>query len=345
MEGFILSDEELSELHDARLFAKKTKDVNAAYKIHAIILLGTGMSREEVSEVLFISLDTLTNYVKKYKKTGIKQLCKTYYRGRPKKLSEDKIKLLEQELDQNTHLTTRSICKFMEDAFNINYTVSGATDLLRNLGYVYKKPKLVPSNSEPDLQDIFLEQYFEFMRNKKPNEAAFFIDAVHPVHNSMPAYGWIKKGKNKELKSNSGRNRLNIHGAMNAETFETTIISTEGSINSESSIELFQYLEKLYPLASVLYVILDNAKYHYSNRVVEYVKNSRIKLVFLPSYSPELNLIERLWKVFNKNVLYNKFYETFSEFKQSCINFFINQKKYEKEIESIMGDGLSALVS
>ena len=344
MEGFILSDEKLTELHDARLFAKRNKDVNSAYRIHAIILLGTGMSRDEVSEVLFISIDTLSTYVKKYKENGVQGLCQTYYTGRKRKLSDSQLGLLLQELDTNVHLTTNSVCTFVQDACNISYTVSGMTDLLHSLDYVYKKPKLVPANSDQELQDIFLEQFLDFMYSKKSNEAVFFIDAVHPVHNSMPSYGWIKKGNIKELQSNSGRNRLNIHGAMNAETFEITVITSEDSVNTDSTINLFKYLEKLYPLAITIYVILDNAKYHYSKSVLEYIKRSRIKLVFLPAYSPELNLIERLWRIFKKNILYNKFYSSFDDFKKACISFFINQDKYKDQIESVMGEGLAALI-
>ena len=67
----------------------------------------------------------------------------------------------------------------------------------------------------------------------------------------MPSYGWIKKGKIQELKSNTGRSRLNIHGAMNAETYETSVIASEGPINTDSTIELFRYLEEIYPLGTV----------------------------------------------------------------------------------------------
>lgn len=117
----------------------------------------------------------------------------------------------------------------------------------------------------------------------------------------------------------------------------------EDSVNSESTLLLFEQLENLYPLAAFIYVILDNAKYHFSGAVQAWFKGSRIKLVLLPTYSPELNLIERLWKVSKKQVMYNKYYKTFEAFKTACFNFFKNQCDYFDEIESIMGNGLAEL--
>ncbi|WP_425347711.1 transposase [Spartinivicinus poritis] len=108
-------------------------------------------------------------------------------------------------------------------------------------------------------------------------------------------------------------------------------------------LAILECLEKLYPLATTIYVILDNARYHFSEPVLSWVKTSRVHLVPLPSYSPDLNLIERFWKVFKKKVLYNKFYETFTEFKKACSRFFIHQHAHADEIYSIMGNGLSEL--
>ena len=169
------------------------------------------------------------------------------------------------------------------------------------------------------------------------------MDAVHPAHNSMAAYGWMKKGTKTELKSNSERQRLNIHGVMNAETYEMIPLLNEASVNTESTIQLLEYLELLYPLAATIYVILDNAKYHYSKVVQEWEKGSRVKLIFLPTYSPELNLIERLWRVFKKKVQYNQYFECFNDFKKACTDFFENQDEHYDDIVSIMGGGLEAV--
>lgn len=340
MKEFLLSPNEIQELRAAHKSAAKSKD---AYKINAVILLGSGWCLQEVSEALLLDDETLRSYVKKYKEGGFKALLETFHLGGFSKLSTIQISQLIEEIDKRIYVSTKEICFYVQNRFGISYTISGMTDLLHRMDYVYKKPKLVPLEPNIEAQETFLRQFNEFMKTKKENEAVFFVDAVHPVHNTLPSYGWIKKGKEKELSSNSGRKRLNIHGAMNAETFETTIVASEDSVNTESTINLFQQLENVYPLAVFIYVILDNAKYHFSEEVQEWVKNSRIKLVFLPAYSPELNLIERLWKVFTKHILRNKVYTKFEDFVKACFGFFKNQNRYRDEIESIMGTGLEGL--
>jgi transposase len=342
MKDFDLTPEEVQELRAALRSAKKSS-ASEAYRINTILLLGTGWSVEEVVDALFLDGETLKNYAKKYREGGLEELLERKYKGGTPKLPVEYFKILSSELESNIYLSTKNVCEYVKSQFNIEYTISGMTALLHRMGYVYKKPKLVPANPDEDSQECFLKEFSKFMKNKKKDEAVFFVDAVHPTWNSMAAYGWIKKGSIRELKSNSGRGRFNIHGAMNAETFETTVVTSESNVDSDSTLALMKALEIYYPLAVTIYMILDNARYHFSKPILDYVKNSRIRLVFLPSYSPELNLIERLWRVFKKNVLYNRHYKTFEKFKKACLMFFENQEDYIHEIESITGSGLEAL--
>lgn len=334
MNGFILSKDELATLKRAH---KSEHYKRSAYKINAVILLGSGWTLAEVKDALLIDDETLRSYIKKYQEGGLSELLKVDYKGSQPLLSVQHIDLLCQELNTSIHLTTQSVIEFVEKKFKINYSLSGMRDLLHRLGYEYKKPKLVPGNPDPVAQEIFADQYDEFMKNKPHNVEVCFLDAVHPQHNTMAAYGWIKRGEKREIKTSSGRDRLNLHGAMNAETLEVTLIESE-TVDDNSTIQLLEAIENRYKLATTIFVILDNAKYHYSWKVREFLKNSRIQLVFLPSYSPNLNLIERLWKFFRKKVLYNKYYEKLDDFRQASINFFKNIGSYWDELASIMSD-------
>ena len=288
MRDFELSPEEITALRVAH--KKERHNVSKAYRINAVILLGSGWTLKQVSEALLLDEDTLSNYIKKYKEGGFSNLLKTLHQGSKPLLNETQILELCEELDRTTHLTTLSVRAFIERSFGMKYSQSGVTNLLNQIGFTYKKPKLVPASADEQAQEDFLKFYLDFMENKPSDEIVFFADGVHPQHNSLPSFGWIRKGEDRELKSNTGRSRFNIHGAMNAETFETIIVASESNIDRESTITLLDQLQILYPFAKKIHVILDNAKYHYSKEVRDFVSNRKINLVYLPAYSPELNL-------------------------------------------------------
>lgn len=165
------------------------------------------------------------------------------------------------------------------------------------------------------------------------------MDGVHPQHNSLPSYGWLPTGEETKLKSNTGRQRANLSGALDSESHEV-IVEEHKTLNAESTISFFKLLERRYPDAPNIYIILDNAGYYKGEKIKEYLKDSRIKLLFLPPYAPNLNLIERLWKFFKKMVLYNQYYETFAQFRSACLSFFHkkNLRKYRHELNSLLTD-------
>lgn len=334
MKGFTLTADELEILRSAHRDAKRT-NANAAYKINAVILLGTGWTLKKVKNALLLDDETLRSYVEKYRTGGIEALLETNHKGRDGLLTHAQEDTLCSELNENIHLTTQSIIEFVNAQFGIRYSSSGMRDLLHRLGYEYKKPKLVPGNPDIDAQEEFVKHYESFMQEKPADAEVLFVDAVHPEHNTMAAYGWIRRGEKKELKTNSGRQRLNLHGAINAQTHEVTVIESP-TIDKDSTKQLLEIIEQKYCYASMIYLILDNARYHYSKEIQEWLLGKNIKLVFLPAYSPNLNLIERLWKFFKKKVLYNKYYENVKEFRKACIAFFSNIDQYSDDLARFM---------
>jgi transposase len=338
MKGFVLTIDELAELKEAHRKAKRS-NAHAAYKINAVILLGTGWKLKQVKQALLLDDETLRSYLERYREGRVKALIHTDYSGRPSGLSDPQEDQLRQELENTIHLSTLSIIDYVAKEFDKKYSQSGMRDLLHRLGYEYKKPKLVPGNPDVEAQEIFAEQYESFMETKPVNTEVLFIDAVHPEHNAQAAYGWFKRGQKRELKTNSGRQRLNLHGAINAETNEVTVIESS-TVNTDSTIRLIETLDQKYCFAKDIILIADNAKYHYSKMVQEALKDHpRVRFVFLPSYSPNLNLIERLWGFFKKHVLHNKYHKDIGSFRRSCIKFFRNIDQHDEKIASLMSGG------
>ena len=149
---------------------------------------------------------------------------------------------------------------------------------------------------------------------------------------------WIRKGKKNELKSNAGRQRVNLNGALDPDSLEV-VIRADDSLNAQSTIELFKMIEKQNPSSNKIVLFVDNALYYYNGDVVDYANKSRqIELVYLPTYSPNLNLIERLWRFMKRKVIYNKYHETFQDFKNTLGNFFQRLPEYYDELAEIMAD-------
>ena len=142
----------------------------------------------------------------------------------------------------------------------------------------------------------------------------YFADAAHFIYGAELGYGWSRKRI--EVPSAYGRKRYNVLGALDSNTHEVITVTNESYINSQSIIELLKKLREKNG-DKMVHVVLDNAAYQRNSVVEEASKKYDIKLNFLPSYSPNLNLIERLWKFVRSICLANKYAPTFEEFKDS----------------------------
>jgi transposase len=331
-----------AEIIALRQSHRACKDKHATDRIKAIYSLGTGYSVEDVVKILMLDEETLRNYVKRYQRGGINALISDHYKGSCSKLSTIQLQALNAHLEHNTYLTVEAVIAHVGHTYDTVYSVSGMTDLLHRLKFTYKKSKLVPAKADKEKQEQFLKQLEELRKNKATTNPILYMDGVHPQHNTMLAYGWIKKGQDNIIKSNTGRQRININGALDAET-HAVITREDESINAISTIALLEEVEAAYPLAVIIYVICDNARYYRSKLVGKFLEASKIQLVFLPSYSPNLNLIERLWKFMKKKILYNKYYEKFDVFKKTTLEFFEDIQQYKPELDSLLTNNFQLL--
>ena len=120
-------------------------------------------------------------------------------------------------------------------------------------------------------------------------------------------------------------------------------IRFDETIDAISTIALFEQIERANPLAKRITIICDNARYYRSKAVAEYLENSRINLLFLPPYSPNLNLIERFWKFFKRKVLYNRYYEAFEDYKDACNQFFRELDSYVPQLRSLLTENFEII--
>ena len=162
---------------------------------------------------------------------------------------------------------------------------------------------------------------------KEGKRAVYFVDAAHFVHRAYLGFLWCFQRI--FMASPSGRKRFNVLGAINALTHQIITVTNESYINAESFCELLDKLAALC-LNIPITLILDNARYQKYHLVEEHAKKLGIQLLYLPSYSPHLNLIERLWKFVRNECLYSRYYETFDDFKKAithCLETANTSKK------------------
>lgn len=316
--GEFLTKAQIKELKCAHRFEDKLKYGD---RIKTILLLDQGWTYSKIAEVLLLDEKTVGNYRRLYEEGGVDRLCCDEHPGRESKLTEKQLEDLRRELQRKIYMTTASVCDYVKKTFGVRYCISGMTYLLRRIGFSYKKPTAIPGKADAESQGRFIKAYRRLKQRKRPEEPIYFMDGTHPQHNSHPAYGWLPKGEDTELKTNTGRQRVTLNGALNAETHEI-VVREDLTLNAENTMDFFRTIEALHPMAKRVFIIVDNAGYFKGKRIQLFLKTSRIKLIYLPPYSPNLNLIERVWKLFKKKVLANQYYESFLDFRRACLAFF-----------------------
>ncbi len=320
---------------------RSLREKKYADRIKAIIMLDKGYSVKETAEILLIDRDTVTNLLKKYLRVGIDGLISDNIQAYSGRLTKDQEEELKRYLNQRLFSTALEVLDYIYKVYRIRYSHDGTVKLLHRLGYVYKKTKAVPAKADRAKQEAFVREYEKLKNRLKKGEKIYFMDAMHPIHNNTPDYAWIEKGKEKEIKTVSGRNRLNINGVYSPCDHETILRSVQ-SVNASSTLALLQTIAQKHPELNRIIVFHDNARVNHSRYLKSRLPAS-IEMRPLPSYSPNLNLIERLWKYFRKEVTNNHYHETFEDFKTASSSFFKSLRGRKEILDSLMAENFHVM--
>ena len=179
--------------------------------------------------------------------------------------------------------------------------------------------KQIPVKANIEAQETFKTEILEPLVEQAQTEKVylFFVDAAHFV--LSPFLGYLYSLRVRFIKAASGRQRFSVLGALNAITKEVVTITDHGYINAVSVCELLKKLHDQFRCLPIV-VIMDNARYQRCALVEEKALELGIRIIFLPPYSPNLNLIERLWKFVKKKVLYNQYYPLYEQFHKAISN-------------------------
>jgi transposase len=209
-----------------------------ARRANALVLLDDGMSCGDVARVLLLDDDTVRNWYRLYQEDGIEGLAGFDFGGSACRLSNAQQDKLKDWIAETLPRTTREIGAWIEAECGVTYeSRSGLIALLHRLGMEHRKPKAVSSKLDPEKQAAFIKRYESLLNQIGDDEAVLFGDAVHPTHAVRPVGCWAPKDMPLAVPQTSGRQRLNIHGAIDLETGKTRMIEA-ATVNAVSTIML-----------------------------------------------------------------------------------------------------------
>jgi transposase len=163
----------------------------------------------------------------------------------------------------------------------------------------------------------------------------FFVDAAHFV--LQPFLGYLWCFTRIFIQSSSGRQRFNVLAALDACTHQLIAVTNDAYINSDSVCALLTKLHTAMTDRLPITLVLDNARYQHCRRVLDYAAALQIELLFLPPYSPNLNLIERLWRFVRKTALSTAYFDAFAAFKAAILDCLDHtQTKYKQDLQTLL---------
>ena len=328
---------------DRASLSRLARDGSAAHRLarraNAVLLLDKGWSCVEVAEALLLDDETVRDWHKIYGESGVSGLTRFEVGGSASQLSKAQEEALVAWISHSLPRSTRQVGAYIESELGVVYeSRSGLIALLHRLGLEYKKPETIGRRLDAHKQQGFITAYEKLLNSLGPDEAVVFADAVHPTHATRAVGCWAPAAENLALEQTTGRQRLNIHGALDLETGKTAMIDVE-CVDAASTIRLLQAIEAMYPLLAMIHVFLDNARYRHAVLVQEWLAQPgrRITLHFIPAYCPHLNPIERLWGLMHKHLTHNKFWPDYREFAEAMLGFLRDKvpKRWDEFRDSV----------
>ena len=333
-----LTKEERTELTRRH---KVERDKRICDRIKAVLACDDGYSYSEIAKILLLDDATIRRHIEAY---FLSHKLKPENGGSQSYLSETESTQLKIHLQEVTYLYVKDICAYVKETFGKSYSISGMTKWLKKNRFCYKKPHGVPAKADEEKQKAFIDYYQSIKSSLTEGEVIYFADSTHPQHQTRLAYGWIARGVRKAEKMTACQKRVNLIGAINLNGHHIEYRQVDW-VNAESLKVFLTQLMDANTDAKKIHLFWDNAGYHKSGEIKGFLKDTKIQLHYLPPYSPNLNPIERLWKIMHERVTYNRYYAKFSDFTEGILNFFLNLDQLKTVLHSRINDEFQKLNS
>lgn len=297
----------------------ESRDKRVCDRIKAVLLRSEGWSTPMIAQALRLHETTIIRHIDDYL---LKNKLKPENGGSYAYLTQLQTEDVITHLTMETYRYSYQIIDYIWTSHAVRFSISGLNKWLHQHGFSYKQPKGVPHKFCAEKQAQFIKEY-DLLKESVNDEPILFIDAMHPTQATKVSCGWIKKGTDKSIETTGSRTRLNLIGAIDLNNLTDAHVRRYEKVNSETIQEFFTELRQNNRTNKQIHLILDGAGYHRAQTVKDKAEELNIKLHYLPPYSPNLNPIERLWKVMNEHVRNNVYFSTAKEFREAIDNFFI----------------------
>ena len=307
-------------------------------RFHVLWLKGEGFLNVDIASIVGIHRNTVKSYLDIYQSDGLEGLKQFHYNIPVSELDEHKISI-EAYFRKHPPISVKHARHEIKRITGIERSLSRTRAFLKRLGMKPMKTGHVPAKADPVKQKEFVDNVLQPLvdQAEKGECHLLFMDGVHFVMSAFVAIVWCFERL--FIKSASGRSRINLLGAVNAKTKEIISLYNDTYIKAPTVIELLKMIRKRYRKKQI-YVVLDNARYQHCKLVKKMAEELKIELVFLPSYSPNLNIIERLWKLVKSEVCAAKYYKNKLDFENAILDF-VEELNTNKKLKPILRSTLS----
>jgi transposase len=236
------------------------------------------------------------------------------------------------------------VCDWVENTFGRRFSPGGMRKLLKRLGCSFHKASAFLFKADQAKQKEFIAQYEQDKQEAQTQHwRRYFLDGVHPLYGlEVVFYCWLLAGQRFEVGVGGGRKRLNILGAYCPDDQEYLDRRyTDQNLTAQSVIELFELMMRQHPQTKHFRIYLDNVRYQHAKVLLAWIAQAKqdrgvtFELKHLPAYSPNLNLIERLWKFLRKEAL-QKWHPTFEAMQQAVAGVLDNLPSYSAQLQTLM---------
>jgi len=349
-----ISNEMVKELTKALRKAYKSGDAKMIRRILVLLDYSRGDCPDAIASKHGIARSSLYAWLKQLLVEGVASLKPQWKGGRPSKLSKSQKKRLCEWIKAGPRAAGYPsgcwsgllVQDLIWQHFGVLYNAHYVCDLLKSLGFSYQKARFVSDHLDEAKRLVWMKQTFPDLKRQAQVAGALLLfgDEASFAQWGSLAYTWAPIGQQPTIKTTGKRKAYKVFGLIDLFSGRLFYQGIEGKFNSESYITFLKTVLK--QTQEVLFLVQDGARYHTSKLSKQFFQDhpKRLKVAQLPSYSPDYNPIEFLWRALKRRTTHNVYFPEFDTLAHSvkdALAFFQTQTEYVKSLFTIYLDQMA----